>query len=156
MFNLSKTDIKITFAEKADFQTVLNINETVISKLSNKCFLNWTTEGLTQELHQSKTLILKSDHEIVSYLIYRDLIDTFEIMSLATIVNQQKRGFQKLLIEELKKKSIGFKKPIMLEVHEQNSVAIHLYETSQFNKIGFRDRYYSDGAKAFIYHFSAK
>ena len=83
-----------------------------------------------------------------AYLIARKIIDEYEILSIATDVNNRRKGFSATLLKKLlnraKKEKI---KRILLEVSKNNNAAISMYEKFGFKKISERSNYYKENTK---------
>ena len=77
------------------------------------------------------------------YLIYRKILDEYEILALATNIKNLRKGIAskllKRLIEKAKKEEIN---KVFLEVSENNIAAVKLYLKLGFCKLGFRKNYY--------------
>ena len=76
-------------------------------------------------------------------MIYRKILDEYEILALATNIKNLRKGIAskllKRLIEKAKKEDIN---KVFLEVSENNIAAIKLYLKVGFCKLGFRKNYY--------------
>tara|TARA_B100001248_G_C27382502_1_gene457791 strand:+ start:205 stop:633 length:429 start_codon:yes stop_codon:yes gene_type:complete len=77
------------------------------------------------------------------YLIFRKILDEYEILALATNIKNFRKGIAskllKRLIEKAKKEDIN---KVFLEVSENNIAAIKLYLKMGFCKLGCRKNYY--------------
>lgn len=92
-------------------------------------------------------LVIKESEKVVSFILAMDLIDSINLLLIATKENYKRRGFSKQLINCLKQ----YNKKIWLEVKEGNSPARKLYEGLGFKEIYTRKKYYSNGENAIIY-----
>ena len=98
-------------------------------------------------LPSSIFLVIKESEKVVSFILAMDLIDSINLLLIATKENYKRRGFSKQLINCLKQ----YNKKIWLEVKEGNSPARKLYEGLGFKEIYTRKKYYSNGENAIIY-----
>lgn len=113
----------------------------------------WKASILKSELESenSKYIVAKEDEEIVGFAgIIITPVDV-EITNIVTKKTQRKKGIGKLLLDKLIEmaKEINAES-ISLEVNEKNSIAIHLYESYGFEKIGLRKKYYNGIDNAII------
>lgn len=136
--------------EKMTFQDYENIKDI----LNNEFDEFWNASILKSELESnlSKYVVAKSDDEIiVGFAGIIILPDTTEITNIVTRKSKRKKGIGKLLLEKLiemsKKEN---KENISLEVNENNHIAIHLYESYGFEKVGLRKKYYNGIDNAII------
>ena len=77
-----------------------------------------------------------------------------EVIDIAVDLKFRRRGIASQLMEDV----IGFCKDsgisvIHLEVRESNIAAISLYEKVGFKRVGFREKYYSNGENAVLMSF---
>ena len=86
-----------------------------------------------------KMLVLKENNEIIGFIYYSDIYERAEINQFEIKKIHRNCGKGKILLTELLKKT---KKPITLEVKEDNYSAIHLYEKNGFEKKAVRKGYY--------------
>jgi ribosomal-protein-alanine N-acetyltransferase len=119
---------------------------------------HWTAEDVIEECRNRGWVDLSPTGDIDSFILMRDVGDAEEVTFLATRLGLQRSGrMRHLLIHGLKNvASVGngeLKKEVWLEVHEQNSAALRLYESIGFREVGRRLRYYSNGGTAILYSY---
>lgn len=121
-----------------------------ILQLESECFqeFKWTEDGVKYHLKNNHTLLCMEENYLVGYVLYVEGIWDLEILRIGTTVKIRNSGVGSEFLSILKK----IKKPILLEVKENNAPAIYLYEKMKFQQIGNRKKYYSDGADALIYY----
>ena len=112
---------KMTFS---DFECIKDILQTDFDEF-------WNSNILKSELENenSKYIVAKENNEIVGFAgIIITPVD-IEITNIVTKKTNRKKGIGKLLLDKLIKmaKEIN-SESISLEVNENNSIAIHLYE----------------------------
>ena len=78
---------------------------------------------------------------IVSYIIYEEVVDTINIVDVYTIEEYRRKGYSKCLFNFLFKE---YNKRFMLEVRTKNISAVGLYESLGFKTIYVRKKYYKD------------
>ncbi len=113
----------------------------------------WNANILKSELENenSKYIVAKENDHIVGFAgIIITPIDV-EITNIVTKKSNRKNGIGKRLLDKLIQmaKKIN-SKTISLEVNEKNDIAIHLYESYGFEKIGLRKKYYNGEDNAII------
>ena len=100
-------------------------------------------EDISKELENNpfgKILILKENEEIIGYLYYSDIYERCEINQFEIDSIHRNSGKGDLLLKHL----INLvKKDITLEVKEDNTPAIHIYEKNGFEKKAIRKGYYN-------------
>jgi ribosomal-protein-alanine N-acetyltransferase len=121
-----------------------------ILQLESECFqdFKWTDEGVKYHLINNHTLLCMVGNILVGYVFYVEGIWDLEILRIGTTLKNRNSGVGSEFLSILKKT----KKPILLEVKENNAPAIYLYEKMKFLKIGTRKKYYADGTDALIYY----
>lgn len=117
-------------------------------------FFDWEKSQLEECLKDENIIffVQKNKEEIVSFLIAQNLVDSFNILLIATKTDCQKTGIGTRLLKELedvaKKQKI---EKFWLEVKNTNSNAIKFYEKQNFKLIATRKKYYKTGEDALIY-----
>ena len=113
---------------------------TNLSELDNSFI---SKEYISKELENNpfgKVLILKENEEIIGYLYYSDIYERCEINQFEIDSIHRNCGKGDLLLKYL----INLvKKDITLEVREDNTPAIHVYEKNGFIKRAIRKGYYN-------------
>ena len=87
----------------------------------------------------AKFLILIENDELNGYLYYSDIYDRIEINQFEVKEKYRNQGKGNMLLEYLISNN---KKDISLEVRENNTYAIKLYEKNNFKKVSVRKGYY--------------
>ena len=87
-----------------------------------------------------KILILKENNEIIGYLYYSDIYERVEINQFEIDESYRNKGNGNLLLQEMINK---VNKDITLEVREDNTYAIKVYEKKGFIKTATRKGYYN-------------
>lgn len=111
----------------------------------------WTYQQLEAECREFG-LVAERQHEIQSFVLWRDTGAAWEISFLATAPDAQGQGLMTSLLEHLKRERPE-NRPIWLEVHAANRSARALYEKAGFVQTGERPKYYSDGGTAVLYNY---
>ena len=130
-----------------DYMNISNLEQ--IRDILNTDFDDfWNYSVLKDELNSKNStyfVVKNEENEILGFAGIKIILDEAEIMNIATKKACRNQGIGKLLLDriilEAKNKNI---RKINLEVNENNSIAIHLYEKFGFNKDGERKNYYRD------------
>ncbi len=105
----------------------------------------WTSSVLENELklENSKYLVAILNDEIVGFAGVKITLDEADIMNIVTKKDRRNNGIASALLHELieicKEAQLA---SIFLEVNENNTPAISLYEKFGFDKISIRKNYY--------------
>ena len=113
--------------------------------LENETFaLPWSKQQLADcLLHPYLSWLVCCEGKIVGALILQFMVDECEILNLLLHPNVQGQGLGKqLLAFAFQQANQQNCQKIFLEVRESNQVAIRLYESNGFKKIGLRKNYY--------------
>ena len=135
-------------AKKEDITQILNIS---------KSFFDWTKTQIEDSLKEENTIFLvEKQKDVLGFLIAEDLVDSINILLIATKKENQKKGIGSALLKELEKiaKQKNIQK-IWLEVKETNISAIKFYESQNFKLLTRRKKYYKTGEDAIIYEKNA-
>ena len=113
----------------------------------------WNENILKSEIESQNSIYFtaKENDEVIGFAGVLVLFDSTEITNI--VIKKNKRGFgiSKLLLEKLIDESVNLNKnSISLEVNENNTIAINLYNKYNFNKVGFRKNYYNGKENAII------
>ena len=115
-----------------EFNNLNELDDSFISK-----------EYISKELENNpfgKVLLLKENNEIIGYLYYSDIYERAEINQFEINSIHRNCGKGDLLLKYLIN---TLKKDITLEVKEDNTPAIHIYEKNWFLKKAIRKGYYN-------------
>ena len=137
-------------AISSDFKFISEISDSIYKSMKNTALFNWPSNVIIQELEYAITLVIEENGEIVSFVCYRDLPDFYEVSALATRILYQKNNYQSLLIHYLQELAAKQRKSVILEVHQENTPAKHLYQKMGFILVNSRLHYYSDKANALV------
>ena len=113
----------------------------------------WTYSVFKSELENSNSqyFVAIQDSEIVGFAGIWKAIDDMHITNIVTKISKRHSGIASILLEKLievsKEETV---KSLTLEVNENNTYAIKLYEKYNFKKIGLRKNYYAQNENAII------
>ena len=109
-------------------------------------------EDLIYEIQEnpfSTFLLLKEEGKILGFINYWITFDSATINQIATRIDSRKKGVATALLHEcekhIKSENVEF---LTLEVRENNSTAIALYNKFGFIKVTVKEKYYEDGTNA--------
>lgn len=125
----------------------------ISDKLSENFDSFWTEGVLKSELENpnSKYIVAKQNDEIVGFAGIWISIDDVHITNIVTRKDKRNQGIGSLLLENLINLAKETKlASLTLEVNENNSSAIHLYEKFGFSTLGIRKKYYNNRDNALI------
>ena len=103
---------------------------------------------LATYLEDDKYIIYVNDEDgINGFLIAYENIDECELLCIVVKSEYRNRKIGTKLLAYLIAKSY---KPIILEVSDNNKIAIKLYQELNFQEFGMRKKYYQDGSNAIL------
>lgn len=120
-----------------------------IKDIINSEFDNfWNYNILKEELESKNSnyiIALDDNNKILGFAGIKVVLDEADIMNIVVNKNFRNNGIGTLLLKNIIQicESLNFTY-INLEVNEENSIAIHLYENFGFEKLGLRKNYYKD------------
>ena len=133
---------------KENLRDILNISNEVFKEES------WNARQFenTIETGRSIFLLAQEDGEALAFILAEDLIDSVNLLLIATREKHRNKKIATRLIFELenivKNKKIN---KIWLEVKENNFSAINFYKKNNFKNIYLRRNYYKNGISAIIF-----
>ncbi len=113
----------------------------------------WTPSQLLFEIinEYSCGFVARNDERVVGYIFAMIVREMGYIGNLAVDPEHRRKGIGgKLLnrmLEKMKEKGV---EEVFLEVRPSNKIALKLYETRGFERIGIRKRYYRNGEDAIL------
>lgn len=113
----------------------------------------WTYSVFKSELENpnSKYFVAIRNDEIIGFAGIWKAIDDMHITNIVTKISKRHLGIASMLLEKLidvsKEENVN---SLTLEVNENNTYAIKLYEKYNFKKIGLRKNYYAQNENAII------
>ncbi len=127
-----------------------NLDE--IFEISN-CYFDWSKKQLEESLKNGNIfLAAEQGNEIVAFLLAEDLIDSFNLLLIATKNEFKNKNIATKLMQKLEEIAKNKKiEKIWLEVRENNIPAINLYKKNDFKNIYLRRNYYKNGENALIF-----
>jgi ribosomal protein S18 acetylase RimI-like enzyme len=142
---------KIRKLERSDADQVFVVLE--LARAASKIPIGprWTFQQVEDECRQFG-LVAERQHEIQSFILWRDTGAAWEISFLATAPDAQGQGLMTSLFEHLKRDKPE-NRQIWLEVHAGNQGARALYTKAGFVQTGERPNYYADGGTAVLYNY---
>ena len=113
----------------------------------------WSADTLREDFEKdtSTYFVAKLKNEIVGFAGMKKVFEQVEIMNIATKVSKRHLGIGTKLLDRLisEAKEQGAK-VMNLEVNENNTYAINLYEKFNFKRIGLRKKYYNNTDDAIL------
>lgn len=143
--NLIKIDSKFYLDELESISKKLFNSNTRFSKLD---FEN----GINNSNYLIFGLINLDDNKLIGYIYYSRAIDEGEIYQIGVKKEFQNNKLGELILKEslirLKQEGVN---NVFLEVRENNTFAIRLYEKEGFKKISVRKKYYDNLIDGIVY-----
>lgn len=134
-------DLYIDYMNLSDLKHIKNILNTDFDDF-------WNYSVFKDELtSKNSTYFVVKDkgNKILGFAGIKIILDEAEIMNIVTKKTCRNQGIGKLLLDRLileaKNKNV---RKINLEVNENNTIAIHLYEKFGFSRNGERKNYYNN------------
>ena len=142
-------DVEITNMTINDFEEIADNLEENFDNF-------WSASILKQEIENSFNLpkyyfVAKLNSEIVGFCGVSQILDELDITNIVTKKDKRNSGIASSLLTKI----ISFAntlniKTITLEVNENNTSALHLYEKFNFQKVGIRKNYYNGKDNAIL------
>ncbi len=128
--------------------------------LYKSCFANKsiTHEGLVQKLrnNQQKIYVLHDQNRAVSFVWLLIQPDIYEILDIGTDPQMRRTSHARSLLEFVKQEmKQNACQNLLLEVRQDNAIAIIFYESEGFILSGRRQSYYADGCDALLYNYKS-
>ena len=123
-----------------------------ITAIENRVFRHpWNKNQIQQELKQEngKLVYVEIEEKIMGYIMVRVVEKEAQILNIAIDLPFQHRGYGKKLLQNTLHE-LGTETDVFLEVRVSNLPAIKLYSEFNFEEIGVREQYYSDGENAIV------
>ena len=123
-----------------------------ITAIENRVFRHpWNKDQIQQELKQEngKLVYVKIEEKIMGYIMVRVVKNEAQILNIAIDLPFQHRGYGKKLLQHTLHE-LGTETDVFLEVRVSNLPAIKLYSEFNFEEIGVREQYYSNGENAIV------
>jgi ribosomal-protein-alanine N-acetyltransferase len=105
----------------------------------------WTTNAIIESTRDNGVYVAVDNvNAIIGYVIIHEGFDTLEIMNIAVDDDYKRSGVGKALLGCVIDCYRNTEKEIWLEVRDNNTPAIALYEKIGFERIGLRKGFYAD------------
>lgn len=137
----------------------LNLNNVEAVSIIEKEMIEtpWGAEALKKEITNKNAFyaVIKKDDKIIGYGGIWFSIGTSDITNIAVLKEERRKGYGSIILNELIKKADEkncFE--INLEVNENNTGAILLYEKCGFKKVGIRKKYYNNTDNAILMQYN--
>jgi N6-L-threonylcarbamoyladenine synthase len=119
-----------------------------VMAIEAECFAHpWTAEMMAGELvarYGRGTVVVGEGERVTGFLIGRTYPDMWHVMDMAVAVVHRRSGVARTLLQDFVAEAERAGQPVLLEVRENNSGAIALYESEGFKTLSVRKRYYAD------------
>lgn len=133
-------------------------NVEAVSKIEKELIETpWGLEALKKEIENKNAFyaVIKKDDKVIGYGGIWFSIGTSDITNIAVIKEERRKGYGSVILNEIIKKAEEKNcDEINLEVNENNSGAILLYQKCGFKKVGIRKRYYNNTDNAIIMQYN--
>lgn len=116
-----------------------------IIEIERLCFVDAWTEGMFMSCidnPNSMIFIKMVEGCIVGYAVASFVLDEVNIDNVAVLPEYRRTGVARDLLNRVEEEVESFASFIMLEVREGNALAIRLYNSLGYKKIGLRKNYY--------------
>lgn len=132
----------ITQATSGDLQALADLHATSFASGLER---PWRAEDFKESLKMSGMccLVVKEGGTLAAFLLFRQILEEAEIISIGVDPGCQRRGYASRLlqfaIEGMRERNI---EKIILEVRDDNYAAMYLYKGFGFEEVGQRLAYY--------------
>jgi ribosomal-protein-alanine N-acetyltransferase len=130
-------------------ESMRNVHIPAVLEIEHEAFASpWTAEMFRQESEESgfsRSFVALEDGIVVGYFVAWFLNQEVHLLNIAVASSHQRKGIGRYMMQyllEMAKREL--KLLITLEVRESNAVAIELYRSFGFARIGVRSQYYYD------------
>lgn len=140
--------MEIFAVEEENLKEILEISREVFEEES------WNERQFEEAFKTGRSIFLlaKEKGKAVAFLLAEDLIDSVNLLLIATDEKYRNKKIATKLILELEKITKNKKiNKIWLEVKENNYSAINFYKKNNFENIYLRRNYYKNGISALIF-----
>ena len=140
--------MEIFAVKEENLKEILEISREVFEEES------WNERQFEEAFKTGRSIFLfaKEKGEAVAFLLAEDLIDSVNLLLIATDEKYRNKKIATKLILELEKITKNKKiNKIWLEVKENNYSAINFYKKNNFENIYLRRNYYKNGISALIF-----
>lgn len=123
-----------------------------ISDLHARCFeRQWGTAEIARLLDDDNVSCITARHvgkpqaTPLAFVLFRNIIDEAEILSIGVEQTQRKKGLARQLMDETIRRLLGERaRTLFLEVDSTNEPAVKLYKNLRFKTIAERPAYYQN------------
>lgn len=113
----------------------------------------WTREALRMEIEEiemSDVFVIEDNNYVIGYMSYMKIFDEVHINNIAIDSSYRGSGYGRELVSTIVEDLLNREFSITLEVRDDNTAAINLYESLGFKEAGVRKDYYGIGKNALI------
>ena len=109
----------------------------------------WTKKQFEDSVNTYQVTVIEQQGQVVGFCILQPVLDEANLLLMAVHPSQQGKGMGYQLLEASLAMLKNDPVQVFLEVRESNTVAIKLYEKSDFHQIDMRKNYYpkADGSR---------
>ena len=142
-------DVAVRSAASSDLDAIVRLEEASFQDA-------WPPDMLACELAHPRSLLLVASRgetdPPVGYAAFRHAAGEAELLRLAVLPDERRRGIARALIAEGLERLVREDVQVcFLEVRLDNEPAVALYERLGFARIGRRSRYYRHGSDALVF-----
>ena len=121
-------------------------------QLEEECFGidAWNRVSVLSHLETNPSILLTSGNECTGYAFLYESPDEIEIFRIGVKNKNRRSGLGSKILDFITGTA---KKPILLEVREDNTKAIQFYQKNLFRLVGHRKKYYTDGVNALLFRY---
>ncbi len=140
---------RATSTDKPELLKLIDEIDQDYSTSNRRAQFNWPLSKAESILNHYFVLLTFGDGgESQAFICYQELSGDYEIIALGVSPRFQNKGLMRKLLGHFVDFVCTKESKIFLEVHEKNTRALRLYESSGFRIDGIRKNYYSDGSAA--------
>jgi ribosomal-protein-alanine N-acetyltransferase len=141
--------VVVRAAGPADVATVVGLERDALGR--DAWSENLVVEGVAGAIPTTLFLVAESDGHACGYAAVSIVADVAELQRIAVAVTHRRTGVATALLARVEREAaVRHADRVLLEVRDDNSVALAFYARHEFTELSRRQDYYADGTAAIV------